>query len=170
MKSRCTALHANRILRKEASDNLPAFFSWQDFEKDFSAKFCPKNEATAALTKLKSTHYYQGQKVVDDYIDEFLELVDEARYTDGLSIVMKFKKGLDRDIQDQIVEMVQGRPSDDDPEGWYGTARTFDANWVANQAFHGVQRQTAPVPTTRPLFLTLRVVFSTQPTTLTPPH
>jgi hypothetical protein len=48
MKSRRTALHANRILRKEASNNLLAFFSWQDFEKDFSAKFCPKNEATAA--------------------------------------------------------------------------------------------------------------------------
>src|ERR1700692_2200005 len=98
MKSRCAALHANRILRKEASDNLPAFFSWRDFEKDFSAKFCPKNEATAALTKLESARYYQGWKAVDDYIDEFSELVDEAGYTDGLSIVMKFRKGLDRDI------------------------------------------------------------------------
>jgi hypothetical protein len=107
---------------------------------------------------------------VDDYIDEFSELVDEAGYTDGLSIVMKFRKGLDRDIQDQIAEMVQGRPSDDDPEGWYGAARTFDANWAANQAFHGVQRQTAPVSTTRPLFPTSRAVFPTQPTAPTPPH
>jgi len=41
---------------------------------------------------------------VDDYIDEFSELVDEAGYTDGLSIVMKFRKGLDRDIQDRIAE------------------------------------------------------------------
>jgi hypothetical protein len=55
--------------------------------------------------------------VVDDYINEFLELVDEARYTDGLSIVIKFRKGLDWDIQNRIAEMVQGRPSDDDPEG-----------------------------------------------------
>jgi len=45
---------------------------------------------------------------VDDYIDEFSELVDEAGYTDGLSIVMKFRKGLDRNIQDRIAEMVQG--------------------------------------------------------------
>jgi hypothetical protein len=44
---------------------------------------------------------------VDDYIDEFSELVDEVGYTDGLSIVMKFRKGLDWDIQDQIAEMVQ---------------------------------------------------------------
>jgi hypothetical protein len=58
MKSGRAALHVNRILRKEASDNLPAFFSWRDFEKDFSTKFCLKNEAMAALTKLESTCYY----------------------------------------------------------------------------------------------------------------
>jgi hypothetical protein len=51
---------------------------------------------------------------------------------------MKFRKGLDQDIQDQIAEMAQGRPSDDDPEGWYSTACNFDANQAANQAFHGV--------------------------------
>jgi hypothetical protein len=138
MKSGCAALHANRILRKEVSDDLPAFFFWRDFKKDFSAKFCPKNETTAVLTKLEFAHYYQGQKAVDDYIDEFSELVDEAGYTDGLSIVMKFRKGLDQDIQDWIAEMVQGRSSDDDLEGWYGVVRTFDANQAANQAFHGV--------------------------------
>src|ERR1700676_455122 len=170
MKSGRAALHANRILRKEASDDLPAFFSWRDFEKDFSAKFCPKNEATAALTKLESARYYQGRKAVDDYIDEFSELVDEAGYTDGLSIVMKFRKGLDRDIQDRIAEMVQGRPSDDDLEGWYSAACTFDANWTANQAFHGVQRQTAPFPTVQPIFPTSRAVFPSQSVTPTPPH
>src|ERR1700676_4862747 len=112
MKSRCAALHANHILRKEASDDLPAFFSWRDFEKDFSAKFCLKNEATSALTKLESTCYYQGRKAVDDYIDEFTELIEEAGYSDGLSIVMKFRKGLDQEVQDRIVEMVLGRPGD----------------------------------------------------------
>jgi hypothetical protein len=44
----------------------------------------------AALTKFESTCYYQGRKAVDDYIDEFSELIDEARYTDGLLIIMKF--------------------------------------------------------------------------------
>jgi len=33
-----------------------------------------------ALTKLESRDYHQGKKVVDDYIDEFSELVDEAGY------------------------------------------------------------------------------------------
>jgi hypothetical protein len=106
-------------------------------------KFCLKNEATVALTKLESTQYYQGRKLVDDYIDEFSELVKEAGYSDGLSIVMKFRKGLDRDIQDWIVEMVQGRPEDDDPEEWYAAVRVLDANRAANQAFHSTQRVVA---------------------------
>ena len=60
MKSGRAALYANRILRKEASEGLPVFLSWQGFEWDFSSKFCPKNEATVALTKLESSCYYQG--------------------------------------------------------------------------------------------------------------
>ena len=85
---------------------------------------------------------------MDDYIDEFSELIDEAGYTDGLSIVMKFWKGLDRDIQDRVAEMVQGRPEDNDPDGWYEAARMFDANWAANQAFHGPQCAVVPTPST----------------------
>lgn len=69
---------------------------------------------------------------MDDYIDEFSELVDEAGYANGLSIVINFWKGLDRDIQDQIAEMVQGRPSDDNQEGWYSAACTFNANQMVN--------------------------------------
>jgi hypothetical protein len=106
--------------------------------------------------------------VVDDYIDEFSELVEEAGYVDGLSIVMKFQRGLDRDIQDRIVELVQGRPEDDDPDGWYSTARMFNANQTANQAFHGMQRAMVPSPNVRPMFLTLRATFPVQPMTPMP--
>jgi hypothetical protein len=76
---------------------------------------------------------------VDDYINKFSELVEEAGYSDGLSIIMKFQKGLDRDLQDRIVEMVQGRPEDDDPEELYTAARVLGANRAANQVFHGTQ-------------------------------
>src|SRR5258705_444547 len=105
----------------------------RDFEGGFTSKFFPKNEATAELTKLESTCYYQGRKAVDDYVDEFSELID------GLSVIMKFRRGLDRDIQNQIVEMVQGRSKDDDLEGWYNAACMFDANRTANQVFHDMQ-------------------------------
>jgi hypothetical protein len=134
MKSGCAALYANSILRSEASWHVPSFLFWWDFKGGFISKFCPKNEVTAALTKLEFTCYYQRRKAVNDYIDEFLELIEEAGYVDGLSIVMKFQRGLDRDIQDQIVELVQGRPEDDDPEGWYSATRMFNVNQTANQA------------------------------------
>jgi len=101
----------------------------------------------------------------------FSELVDEAGYTDGLSIVMKFRKGLDRDIQDRIAEMVQGRPEVTMIRrvGILQHA-PFDANRTANQAFHGAQRQTAPVPTVRPIFPTSRAVFPSQSVTQHSPH
>jgi hypothetical protein len=137
MKSRRAALYANSILWNEASRHVLSFLSWQDFEGGFTSKFCPKNEATAALTKLESTCYYQRRKAVDDYIHKFSELVEEAGYVDGLSIIMKFQRGLDRDIQDWIAELVQGRPEDNNLDGWYSAACMFDANWTANQAFHG---------------------------------
>jgi hypothetical protein len=121
----------------------------------------------AALIKLKSTCYYQGRKV-DDYIDEFLELIDEAGYTNGLSIVMKFRRGLDRDIQDWIAELVQGRPEDDDLEGWYSAACMFNANWTANQAFHGTQHAMVPSLNVQPTFPTLRTTFLVQPMTPMP--
>ena len=89
---------------------------------------------------------------MDDYIDEFSELVDEAGYTDGLVIVMKFRKGLDRDIQDRIAEMVQGRPNYADPQGWYNAAQLLDANKSAHQAFHGSQKTAPLVPNTRSIF------------------
>jgi Retrotransposon gag protein len=128
MKSGRTALHANCVLQRETLEAIPAFVSWRGFELDFIVEFCPKNEAMVALTKLESTRYYQGRKSVDDYIDEFSELVEEASYSNGLSIVMKFWKGLDWDIQDWIAEMVQGRLGDDDPEEWYAAVRVLDAN------------------------------------------
>jgi len=152
MKSGRAALYANHILRREASETLPAFVSWKGFELYFISKFCLKNEATVALTKLESTRYYQGRKSVDDYIDKFLELVEEAGYSNGLSTVMKFRKGLDRDLQDHIVEMVQGRPDNDDLEEWYAAARVLDANQAANQAFHGMQRVVAFTPTSQTPF------------------
>ena len=107
---------------------------------------------------------------MDDYIDEFSELIDEAGYTDGLSIVMKFRKGLDQDISDHVAEMVQGRPEDNDPDGWYEAAQMFDANRAANQAFHGVQHAVVPTPSTRTT-LPISKMFPPAQTPFTmPPH
>jgi hypothetical protein len=104
-----------------------------------------------------------GKETVDDYIDEFLELIHEAGYIDGLSIIMKFRRGLDRDIQDQIAEMVQRRLKENDPEGWYNAAHMLNANRTANQAFHGVHCAVATAPNVHLTFLTLQTAILTQP-------
>ena len=59
---------------------------------------------------------------MDDYIDEFKDLIDLAGYKEGLAIVMKFCKGLRRDIQDQIAQLAHGRPADHDISAWYDAA------------------------------------------------
>jgi len=109
MKSGCAALHTNCILWREASKALLAFVSWKGFELDFISTFCPKNEVTVALTKLESTWYYQGQKSVDDYIGEFSDLVEEAGYPNSLSIIIKFRKGLDQDIHRDGARQTRGQ-------------------------------------------------------------
>jgi hypothetical protein len=79
---------------------------------------------------------------MDEYIDEFKDLIDQAGYADGLAVVMKFRKGLRRDIQDQIAQLAHGRPDDSFPEGWYEAALCCAENMEANTLFHGVSRTT----------------------------
>ena len=62
---------------------------------------------------------------------------------------MKLRKGLDRDIQDHVAEMVQGGPEDNDLDGWYEAAWMFDANRAVNQAFHRAKCAVVPNPSTQ---------------------
>ena len=72
-----------------------------------------------AINRLESTGYYQKSRSVDDYLDEFVELVAEAGYTDPKTTIVKFRKGLDPQIQNTIATMAYGCPSDTSPEDWY---------------------------------------------------
>ena len=94
---------------------------------------------------------------MDDYIDEFKDLIDLAGYKEGLAIVMKFHKGLRHDIQDQIVQLAHGHPADHDIGAWYDAALCCAENLESNALFHGSSRAptiphfrvfpTAPAPT-----------------------
>jgi hypothetical protein len=145
MKSGRASAFADRILRHEDKTQTDRFPTWTAFQSAFVAAFCPDNESTHALMRLEGSRYFQGRRTVDDYVDEFEELVDMSGYTDDLTIVMKFRRGLDEAIQNKIAETGMGRPDDDQPEAWYAAARRLDLNRLANEAFHGSAiRRTQP--------------------------
>ena len=72
---------------------------------------------------------------MDEYIDEFEELIEKAEYTDGLAIVMKFRRGLNPSLQTRIALMLEGHPKEDQPLDWYTAARVVALTRAANEAF-----------------------------------
>jgi len=75
----------------------------------------------------------------------------EAGYSDPNTIVVKFRWGLDTQIQNAIATMPSGRPSDMVPMDWYTAARTTDQNQATNEAFWSSYQTPSVAPTqTRP--------------------
>ena len=151
MKLGRAATFADRLLRYEARTHYPKYDTWFGFRIAFMEAFCPENEAVDARMRLESTHYFQGRRSVDAYIDEFQDLVDISGYADKLTIVVKFRRGLSQVIQDKIAESGNDCPAHDDPNGWYRVARLFDSNRLANEAFHSSAiRRSAPLAPRQP--------------------
>jgi hypothetical protein len=109
--------------------------TWLGFCHAFMEVFCPEKKAVDARMHLKSTHYFQGQRSVDAYVDEFQDLVDTSGYADKLTIVVKFC-GLSQAIQDKIAKSGSDCPAHDNVKGWYRVARLFDSNRLVNEAFN----------------------------------
>lgn len=80
--------------------------------------------------------YHQSKCSVNKYVDDFRELNHQAGYIQRLSIVSKFNWGLNKEIQDQIVNIPIRRPDDDNPNAWYEAAIQVDNNRIANELFH----------------------------------
>jgi hypothetical protein len=112
-----------------------SYATWQEFTQEFVAEFCPKNEVQTSRTALETAAYFQGSRTVDEYVDEFKEVVDKARYFEGAHIVLKFRQGLNAKIQDHVACLTQGRPSDKIPKQWYDAAILCNENRIANAAF-----------------------------------
>jgi hypothetical protein len=124
------------------------FQEWIDFEEAFRKEFTPLNEEVDAVNILETTAYHQGRKSVDDYLDRFRDLIHDSGYTDPKTIVVKFRRGLDRRISNALAGMTSGRPSDTDPEAWFRLAVQMDQNRAADEAFYATQRAapSAPIP------------------------
>jgi hypothetical protein len=141
---------AECILWQELRSGKMCFTSWSDFTEEFTLVFCPENEATTALMWLESDCYFQGKQNVEAYIDEFKDLVNLSGYTDPITIVIKFRRGLNLMTQDRIAESGINRPSDTDFNSWFKAAQHLDLNQLTNEAFHLASRHppthSAPPP------------------------
>ena len=91
MKSGRAAKWVARVFRwEEENRGYSKFLDWDEFRMEFRKDFCPAHSDAAAINTLESTSYYQKTRGVDNYLDEFLELVAEAGYTDPRMVVVKF--------------------------------------------------------------------------------
>ena len=104
---------------------------------------------TALTNKLKGITYFQGRWSVNNYLDDFRDLITESGYTDPKTIVVKFWRGLNPATADAIATMATRRPDDLDLEAWYQAAIQFDQNQAANAAFRSAhfanpQQKTTP--------------------------
>ena len=52
--------------------------------------FLPFHFEAITFNALETTAYYQGKRSIGEYLDEFLNLVEDSRCTDPQTVVVKF--------------------------------------------------------------------------------
>ena len=62
--------------------------------------------------KLEETIYYQGSYRIEDYLNEFQTLIFDDNYNNPYTIVVKFRRGLQIAIENQIAILLVGYPED----------------------------------------------------------
>ena len=145
---------AARIFKwEEENKGYAKFLDWDDFKSKFHKEFCPANSDSAAINKLESTTYYQKTQSIDNYLDEFPDLIAESRYMDLKTLVVKFQKGLDPQIQNAVATLTNRQPSNTALTTWYEAARNMDQNRASNEAFQSAHHISAPLSSPlHPLF------------------
>jgi len=99
---------SENFFHQEADTGIFPIRFWTDFEQQFRSQFFPVNAEADAINTLEGSSYYQENWTVDDYLDSFLILASDARYTDPWTLVVKFRRGLKLNIQSQIATMLFG--------------------------------------------------------------
>lgn len=72
---------------------------WLKIEKLFYAHFFSINTKVEVINKLEKSLYYQGSYVVEDYLDKFQVLIAKTSYTNFYTIIVKFRRDLQTNIQ-----------------------------------------------------------------------
>ena len=137
MKSGRAQRWAERELMRLTPTGATGFDGWADFEEVFHREFLPANARATAVNKLEGTQYFQGTRPLDDYLDEFRELISNAKYDSSpATVVIKFRRGLDCRIVMVIAGLSKDRPSEEDEEGWYELAADLEQNHLSDEAFY----------------------------------
>jgi len=87
-----------------ANTSVNYFVDWDDFRSHFRKEFFPLHAEAVATNALEGTAYFQGTRSVDDYLDNFCNLISESRYTSPKTVVVKFRRRLDPEIGDAVAE------------------------------------------------------------------
>ena len=145
MKSGHASRWAAREFAHESKSGTLRFIDWLDFEQEFRKDFTLLDTEAAAVNMLETTAYFQGKRTVDDYLDQFRDLIYDSGYADSKTIVVKFRRGLDRQIATALAGMASSRPSDTDPDAWFKLMVQMDQNHTADEAFQASHRQTRPL-------------------------
>ena len=132
-RANCWATHE---FEQEAKTSRLCFIDWLDFKEEFRKDFMPLDSEAAAINVLEMTTYFKGKWTVDNYLNQFWDLIYDSGYTNPKTIVVKFHRGLDCQISMALVGMTYGRPSDTDPEAWFHLTVRMDQNRTADKAFH----------------------------------
>ena len=118
----------------------------QYLQGSFWKEFFPLHAEAVATNALEGTAYFQDTQNVDDYLDEFRNLISELGYTSPKTIVVKLRRGLDPKISDAVATMAANRPDDLDPEAWFEAAIRIDQAHAANAAFQASIHPVLAVP------------------------
>jgi hypothetical protein len=108
---------------KERHEEQWMWSSLVDFLAEFREEFYEQESETVTFLRLEGTEYFQGRRSASDYCDSFMKLVCEAGMMDRRMIVLKFRRGLRRDV-DKVISKDIGLVLDD-PNLWYRKAKDF---------------------------------------------
>ncbi len=131
-----------------ANAGVNHFVDWDDFRASFRKEFFLLHAEAVATNILEGSAYFQGSRNIDDYLDEFRDLISESGYTSPKTVVVKFRRGLNMEIGDAVATMAVGRPDNLDPEAWFEAAVRIDQSRATNEAF---RKAIQPVPPTSTL-------------------
>lgn len=133
-----------------------SWFTEKAFYDAFEAEFFPVAEAEASLIALESDSYHQRpSEGIDVYVDRFRELSKKAKLENSPALVVKFRRGLGKELHLALSQSPQP-PSPSDVEDWITRARALEHSRTVHKTISGeVRSHSTPArapPAPRPSF------------------